>query len=177
MVGSNTCTIIYMCLDQLAALEALIDELDVAVDATELATAFRLREMLLAKTMRPLRAFDALELYQPTKATSTKTFLEKSAGLSAGDAGAAVVMARKLGKMPLTEAAFVDGTLPSGTVRAIVANVTPRTADQYAANEAAIVDIVKPLTPSESVVAMQSWAVRAHAFADAEKDKPPREDE
>ena len=166
-----------MNLSQLAAIEELINELDFAVDATELASGFRLRELLLAKLMRPLREFDALELYQPTKATSTKTFLEKTAGLSAGDAGAAVVMARKLGKMPLTEAAFVDGILPSGTVRAIVANVTPRVADCYLAHEADNIDIVKPLTPREAVTVMQSWAVRANAVVDSDKDKPPREDE
>ena len=70
--------------DQWAAIEELIDELDIAVDATDITAAFRLREKLLAKTMRPLREFDALGLYQPTKATSTKTFLEKAAGLSPG---------------------------------------------------------------------------------------------
>ena len=162
---------------QLEAIEELIDELEIAVDAAELTTAFRLREKLLAKTMRPLRQFDALELYQPTKATSTKTFLEKGAGLSAGEAGAALVMARKLGKMPITEDAFVDGTLPSGTVRAIVANVASRVVDCYIAHEAEMVDIVKPLTPRDAVVVMQSWAARAHAAADADKDKPPREEE
>jgi hypothetical protein len=117
-----------------------------------------------------------LELYQPTKATSTKTFLEKAAGLAVGDAGAAVGMARKLGKMPVTKTAFVDGALASGTVKAIVATVAPRILDRYVGNETAIVDIVKPLLPHDAVVAMQDWAVRAHACADADKDKPLRED-
>ena len=158
-------------------LRDVVERLDVSVDPDDLAEVFRLRDALLAKAMRPLREFDTLELYQPTKATSTKTFLEKSAGLSAGEAGAAVVMARKLGKMPLTEAAFVDGTLPSGTVRAIVANVVPRVIDRYVAHEAENIDIVAPLTPSEAATVMQSWAVRAHACADADNDKPPRADE
>jgi hypothetical protein len=163
--------------DSLTAIEELVDQLAVAVDARELARVFRVREKLLAKAMRPLREFDALGLYQLTKASSAKTFLEKTAGLSPGDAGAAVGTARKLGKMPVTEARFVDGTLASGTVRAIVANVAPRIADRYAANEAEIVTIVTPLTPRDAAVVMQSWATRAHATVDAERDKPPREDE
>ena len=166
-----------MNLDRMAVIEKLIDQLELDVDATELITAFRLREKLLAKTMRPLREFDALELYQPTKATSTRTFLEKAAGLSPGEAGATVSMALKLGKMPLTDAAFVDGVLSSGTVRAIVANVASRLLDCYVAHEAENIDIVKPLTPREAVTVMQSWAGRAHALADADNDKPPRDDE
>ena len=161
----------------LSAIDELVDQLEVAVDGDELSAVFRLRERLLAKSLRALREFDLLELYQPTKAASTKTFLEKSAGLALGEAGAVVALARKLGKMPLTEAAFVDGTLPSGTVKAIVANVATRVVDQYVANEADLIAIVEPLTPGDAVVTMQRWATHAHAVADTDHDKPPREDE
>ena len=161
----------------LCELRDVIERLEVSVDADELAEVFLLRDALLAKAMRPLRTFDALELYQPTKATSTRSFLEKSAGLAPGEAGATVVMARKLGKMPLTDAAFVDGVLPSGTVRAILANVATRLVDCYVAHEAENIDIVKPLTPSEAVTVMQRWASRAHAAADEDEKKPPRDDE
>ena len=157
-------------------LREVIDRLEVSVDADDLAEVFRLRELLLAKSIRPLRAFDALGLYQLSKAASTKAFLENSAGLSSGDAGATMAMARKLGHMPLTEAAFLDGDLPSGTVRAIVTNVAARLVDRYVAHEADNIDIVAPLTPAEAVTVMQRWAVRAHALADADNDKPPRED-
>ena len=157
-------------------LREVIDRLEVSVDADDLAEVFRLRELLLAKSIRPLREFEALGLYQLSKAASTKAFLEKSAGLSSGDAGATMAMARKLGHMPLTEAAFVDGDLPSGTVRAIVTNVAARLVDRYVAHEADNIEIVAPLTPAEAVTVMQRWAVRAHALADADNDKPPRED-
>jgi hypothetical protein len=56
----------------------------------------------LAKAMAPLREFDELQLYQLSKASSTKQFLERAAGLSPGDAGSSVSMARKLRSMPLT---------------------------------------------------------------------------
>ena len=121
-------------IDGLTALEELVAGLDVAVDAAELARVFRLRDRLLAKAMAPLRAFDELQLYQLSKASSTKRFLERAAGLSPGDAGSSVSMARKLASMPETEARFVAGTFPSGHVRAIVANVEARVAERYTAS-------------------------------------------
>jgi hypothetical protein len=65
----------------------------------------------------------------------TKQFLERAGGLSPGDAGSSVSMARRLASMPVTEARFVGGTLPSGHVRAIVANVGARVAERYSADE------------------------------------------
>ena len=161
----------------LRELRDVIERLDVSVDADELAEVFRLRDALLAKAIRPLREFDALELYQPSKATSTRAFLEKTVGLSPGEAGATVTMARKLGEMPLTDTAFVDGTLSSGTVRAIVANVAARLVERYVAHEAENIAIVEPLTPRQAVTVMQSWAARAHAALDDDDGKPPRDDE
>ena len=52
-----------------------------------------------------------------------------------------------------------------------------RIVDRYVVHEPEIVDIITPLTPRDAAVALQDWATRAHAFADADKDKPPREDE
>src|SRR4051794_11301870 len=100
--------------DVLTALEELVDQLDVAVDADVLARVFRLREKLLAKTMAPLRAFDELMLYQLSKASSSVQFLERCAGLCPAEAGRSVSVARKLKAMPLTEAAWLAGTITSG---------------------------------------------------------------
>ena len=60
------------------------------------------------KLMAPLREFDSAQLYQLSKASSTKQFLERTAGLSQTDAGSTASLARKLGAMPETEARFVD---------------------------------------------------------------------
>ena len=100
--------------------------LDIAVDADELAAVYRMRETILAKSMAPLRAFDKAQLYQLSKASSTKTFLENTVGLSPADAGGVAGLCRKLGAMPETEARFVDGRLSSGQVRAVAANVAAR---------------------------------------------------
>src|SRR5258707_674498 len=108
----------------LDTLEELVDALDVAVDADELARVFRLRETLLAKSMAPLREFDNAGLYQLSKACSTAQFLERTVGLSPRDASSVAGLARKLGMMPETAARFVAGSLSSGQVRAIAANVS-----------------------------------------------------
>jgi hypothetical protein len=163
--------------DPLTVLEELVEQLDVAVEGRDLARLLRLRDRLFAKALRPLRDFDELGLYQLTKATSTKTYLEKEAGLSPGEAGALVTTARKVCKMPLTAAAFLDGSLSSGVVRAVVANVTPRILDLYVHNEPENLEILRPLTPRDAAFAMQQWAARAHALVDDHDDKPPREEE
>jgi hypothetical protein len=163
--------------DPLTVLEELVEDLDVAVDGRDLARLFRVRDRLFAKALRPLNDFDEAGLYQLTKATSTKTYLEKEAGLSPGEAGALVTTVRKVSKMPLTATAFLDGALGSGTVRAIVANVSPRIMDLYLQNEADNLEILRPLTPRDAACAMQQWATRAHALVDDRDDKPPREDE
>ena len=77
-----------------AELIDVVDRLDIAVDADDVAVVLRLRDTILAKAMAPLRAFDELMLYQLTKASSTAQFLGRTVGLSQGDAHATVAMAR-----------------------------------------------------------------------------------
>ncbi|HUP71570.1 MAG TPA: hypothetical protein VM282_00840, partial [Acidimicrobiales bacterium] len=143
--------------DVLTALEELVVDLDVAVDADQLARAHRLRETILAKTMAPLRAFDELLLYRLTKAASSAQFLERRAGLAPGEARASVILARKLAAMPLTEAAWIAGTLTSGQVRAIAIHVTKRLAERYRADEAAVLAIIGGLDAKDTDTAMQRW--------------------
>jgi len=160
-----------------AELIDVVDRLDIAVDADDLAAAFLLRDKILAKAMEPLRAFDELLLYQLTKASSTAQFLERCAGVSPADARVAVMMARKLKAMPLTETAWLTGTLTSGQVRAIVAHVPKRLAERYQADEAELLAILAPLDAHDTDTTMQRWASYAHARLDADPDKPPRDDE
>jgi hypothetical protein len=161
----------------LCQMEELADQFDVAIDSDEIAAVYRLRETLLAKTMAPLREFDAAGLYQLTHARSTAAFLERSAGLSPGDAAVAAKMARRLGAMPETHAAFVDRRLSSGQVRAIVATVAPRILECYTANEAEIVKMLESRSVRDTIHTMQVWAEHAHAYVDDKEDKPPRDDE
>ena len=160
-----------------AELVDVVKRLEVAVDADDLEAVLQAREMLLAYTMAPLAAFDDLRLYQLSKAASTQQFLERTVGLSPGDAHSTVTMARKLKAMPLTEAAWLTGILTSGQVRAVVGNVSKRTAEQYMAQEADVLAIIVSLDGKDTVKAMQSWSNYAEALLADDPDKPPREDE
>ena len=77
-----------------------VKRVEIAVDGDDLAAVAQARELLLAKTMEPLRAFDEMMLYQLTKASSTAQFLERCAGLSPVDAQRSMTLARKLKAMP-----------------------------------------------------------------------------
>jgi uncharacterized protein DUF222 len=154
-----------------------IAHLDVHVDGDEISAILRGCEDAVAKTMDPLRAFDELKLYQLSKADSTAQFLERCAGLSPAEARASVILARKLEAMPLTEAAWLAGTITSGQVRAIAAIVTKRLAERYRDDEADVLGIVKPLDAKDTDLALQRWANYTEASLDDNPDKAPREDE
>jgi len=135
-----------------------VSRLDVSVDGEEIAAVLRSCETAIAMTMAPLRAFDELMLYQLTKASSTAQYLERTAGLSPGEARARVILARKLKAMPLTEAAWIAGTISSGQVHAIATNVKKPLAERYRADEADVLPIIVPLDAKDTDLAMQRWA-------------------
>src|SRR5437879_10636525 len=151
----------------------VVGRLEIGVDADDLVAVARGRELVLAKSMAPLREFDKAQLYQLSKARSTRQFLQRTAGLSQPDARSTASLARKLGSMPETEARFVDGKLPSGHVRAIAANVSPRLVDCYQAVEGDLLDILTPLSPVEAASAMNAWAIRAHPLGHHDDAPPP----
>ncbi len=134
-----------------------VKRVEIAVDGDDLAAVAQARELLLAKTMEPTRAFDELKLYQLTKASSTSQFLERCAGLSPAEAKASVILARKLKAMPLTEAAWLDGTLTSGQVHAIDKVVVKRFADRYRDDEAEILPIIVGLDARDTDLALLKW--------------------
>src|SRR5947207_16015587 len=91
----------------------VVGRLEIGVDADDLVAVARARELLLAKSMAPLREFDKAQLYQLSKARSTRQFLQRTAGVSQGDAGSTASLARKLRAIPATEAGVVDAKLTS----------------------------------------------------------------
>src|SRR5215216_183228 len=154
-----------------------VKRVEIAVDGDDLAAVAQACELLLAKTMEPLRAFDEMMLYQLTKASSTGQFLERCAGLAPAEAQRSVTLARKLKAMPLTEAAWLAGTITSGQVQAIVANVKKPLADRYRDDEAEMLVIIAPLDAKDTDLAMQRWVNYVHASLDDDADKALREDE
>jgi hypothetical protein len=154
-----------------------VSRLDLSVDGEEIAAVVRACETAIAMTMAPLRAFDELLLYRLTKASSSAQYLERCAGLSSREARSRMFLVRKLKTMPLTEAAWLAGTLTSGQVHAIVDHVTKRLAERYSADEAAVLGIVAGLDVKDTETAIQRWVHFTEAALDDEDPKPPREDE
>jgi hypothetical protein len=79
--------------------------------------------------------------------------------------------------MPLTEAAWLAGTVSSGQVHAIVTNVKKPLAERFRDNEAEILAILASLDARETDLAMQKWVNVTQATLDDDPEKPPREDE
>jgi hypothetical protein len=85
---------------------------------------------------------------------ATETWLGSFAGLAPGDAAQAVRAAKRLGSLPVTTDAFVDGTLSAGQVKAIVANVSDKTTELFAGQEADLVPLLAPLVAADVGKAM-----------------------
>jgi hypothetical protein len=99
--------------------------------------------------------FDAGEGWDLDAATSMTAWLRSFAGLTPGDAAYAVRVAKRLGSLPVTTDAFVDGTLSAGQVKAIVANVSDKTTELFAGQEADLVPLLAPLAAADVATAMR----------------------
>ncbi len=121
------------------ALAEAIDEVEIPVDGDALVEAFALCDRLQAKLSAAAGDFDAASLWDLDAATSLTAWLRHRAGMTARDAGRASRQARRLRALPVTAAAYGDGSLSGGQVRAVLANLTDATAERFAAHEAAIV--------------------------------------
>jgi hypothetical protein len=71
-------------------------------------------------------------------------------------------------------AAWRDGALSSGQVRAVTANLDDRTVEVFAGHEADLVPTFVPLTVRETVVAMQHWKERLESEDRPEPEDPER---
>jgi hypothetical protein len=75
--------------------------------------------------------------------------------------------------LPVTAAAALDGTLSSGQLRAIVANVTDRTVELFAGHEAELIPTLAALPTADVAIAMRAWAALAEdSFDDGEAPEP-----
>jgi hypothetical protein len=117
--------------------------------------------------------FDAGEGWDLDAATSMTAWLRTQAGLTAGDAAYAVRMAKRLGSLPVTTAAFLDGTLSGGQVKAIVVNVSDKTTERFAGQEAELVPLLAPLCAADVATAMRQWKALAEADLDDDDKGEP----
>ncbi|MDQ3757579.1 MAG: HNH endonuclease [Actinomycetota bacterium] len=159
----------------LERLAAAIEEADFPADGQGLLEAYRLLDRFAAKLSQAVGEFDASGEWGLDGAASAVAWLRHRAGLVPKAAASAVGTARRLRELPVTAAAWRDGSLSGGQVQAVVANVDDRTAPQFAAQEADLVPMLADLSTSQTAKAMQFWRARAEALVDdAEPGLPER---
>jgi len=110
--------------DGVAALAGVVENLALVPLAEEIEQVLWVRDRLDAKISEALRGFDAEQAWGSDGSLSLTSWLAAHGRQSRRDAYREATVARRLGQLPVTEAAWSDGTLSSGQVAAIVANVS-----------------------------------------------------
>jgi hypothetical protein len=152
------------------ALAAAVDDLKVPVDSAALAELFAIRDRLDAHLTAAVGAFDAAELWDLDGQTSMAAWLRHRTGRDHTTSTKLPVRARKLGALPVTAAAALDGTLSAGQVEVILANVPGRHLDRFATDEAALLPVLADLGVDDLRTAMLDWRAKADALDDEPAD-------
>ena len=154
-------------------LGSLIDDIDIPVDGDAIVEVLTLVERLQAKVSAAIGEFDAAGLWELDAATSATAWLRTHAGMTGAHAKATVRTAQRLRSLPVTSAAWLEGSLSGGQVAAVVANVDRRRAALFAEHESEVVPTIAPLSAAETAIAMQLWRARADALLDDEDRAAP----
>lgn len=150
----------------LERLARAVEEAEVPADGEGLVEALRLLDRLTAKVTEAVGRFDAEGGWALDGAVSAVSWLRHRAGLAPKAAASVVGTARRLRELPVTTAAWLDGSLSGGQVQVIVANVDDRTAPQFVAQERSLVPTLVPLSVLNTTRAMRFWRARAEALLD-----------
>ena len=157
----------------LKTLREAIEDLEIVPSSDELAEVLGLRSRLEAKISAAVAHFDALSLWEFDYATSMVAWLRSFGHMTGRDAARTTTTAKRLRMLPVTRAAWTDGTLSSGQIQAIVANVARRHAALFGAHEAELIPRLAPLSVAETAEAMADWASKARDN-DPEPPGPPQ---
>jgi hypothetical protein len=158
----------------LVGLAEALDGLALAPVADEIGHALWLRDRLDALISGTLRRFDADEAWKLDGSLSLTAWLAAHGQMSRGDAQRDATVARRLAALPVTAGAWADGTLSSGQVGAVVANVSAGRAERYAGHEADMTPLLADLSVADVALAMRSWRLHAEAQEDGPEpaDRP-----
>jgi hypothetical protein len=148
------------------ALAAVVDDLELAPVTEDIEQVLRVRDRLDAKISEALRKLDVKEEWASDGALSLTAWLISHGRRAQRDAHREAKVARRLAELPVTAAAWSDGTLSSGQVAAIVANVSSGRAQLYAGHEADMTPVLAELSVRDTGSAMQLWRTRAGACED-----------
>ena len=151
----------------------VLEELDIPLGGDALAEGLALSDRLEAKVSDAVAAFDAADGFTADGALTTASWLRHFARRSAREATRRVAVARRMRPLPCTRAAWSDGTLSSGQIQAVVANVSDATAAHFAAQEESLVPVLAPLSVDQTAVAMRHWRLQAEALLDPPEPSEP----
>src|SRR5262245_43112122 len=146
-----------------------IDGLDIPVDGAALAEVLALRDRLDARISDAVAHCDRAGLWELDGATSMTAWLTHHTRMPRPRASATSARARKLAQLPVTAGAWRDGTLSSGQVDAIAANLDPGTVALFADHEQVMVPTLVDLSVRDVATAMGAW----RECATADRDPKP----
>lgn len=141
-------------------LAQLVEEVEIPVDGDAIAEAMAVRDKLEAAIADALAAFDKAQLWEIDGARSLTDWVRARGRSSRASAARLCTQARRVDRLPVTKQAWRDGTLSSGQVQAVMANVSDQLVDLFAAHEADLVPVLAPLNVRDTAVAMQEWKRR-----------------
>jgi hypothetical protein len=161
----------------LAVLDEAIEKLPDpdGVASCELAAVCARRDRLDAWIAAVVGSLDRDGQFELDGATSAAGWLKHRCRMTGGDAQGLASLARKLQALPHTTQAWRDGTLSSGQVQVIGANVPMRHLGRYADAEVSLAGHFASLSVHETTAVMRQWLSAAND-ADADSDKPERPD-
>ena len=137
--------------------------------AGALKEAFVAFQLFEAKLCEAVGEFDHARLWDVEGARSMADWLTVACGFSRRNAKRWSSTAAQLLVLPVTAAAWRDGSLSSGQVEAIVGHVNDETRPRFAEMETAIVPTIVGLSVADTRVVMRTWAAHAQAVVDHDK--------
>jgi hypothetical protein len=157
-----------------AQITELVGQLEIPASSEGLLWWLETLDQLTARGLEAAGELDATEGWRDEGATSLAGWLKSPGGRSSRDAAWWARLAKRLRQLPVTAAAYRDGSLSDGQVRAIVANLDDKTVPQFADAEAGIVERLVPLDVTDTARVMRAWA---QAAKDALQDDDPTDDD
>jgi hypothetical protein len=151
---------------------ATLDAFEVPVSGPSLTATLAVHDRFMARMTVAVGAFDASGDWELEGCRSAIGWL-RDRGFTHRDAAEMVKLAGKLRRMPVTAAAWCDGTLSGGQVKVICAKVIDRHVELFAHQEKDLIPSLAGLDMIGTVTAMRVWRDRA----DALNDGPSRRDE
>src|SRR3954454_6703673 len=137
--------------------------LDIPLDGSALADVIALSDRLTARISEAVGEFDAACLWALAGEDSLTGWLKAHARMGNLAARRLSRTAARMRRLPVSAAAWRDGSFSSGHVDAVMTIVKERHVELFAEHEAAVVPALAPLCVADTIVALRDWSQKAEA--------------